>query len=446
LFGLTDDDKKLQAAGYHNVTDHAFLPGRLADIHSRIENNKLAVANYYDKREFGRAVRAIIEITELANQFVDHYKPWELAKDGDNRESLHLICSVLINAFHSITGLLAPIAPRNAQLVEEFLQVPPIRWESIGCLLSDHRIQPFKHLITRVDAKQITALIAANTESLQPAPQSHSPQRQAQHQSTHPSPSGRGAGGEGPATRKVPLPPDLLDFARKLRREQTDAEQLIWTLLRDRRLANAKFRRQHPVEAGGRSYVLDFYCHDLKLAIELDGGQHHEQRHIDAQRTQALAGIGIRVLRFWNNDVLSQADTVLESIWNTVNEMTPSTPTPSPPTPLPGGEGLITIDDFAKVDLRVARIVNAEHVEGADKLLKLTLDIGAETRQVFAGIKSAYDPDKLKGRLTVMVANLQPRKMRFGESQGMVLAASGEAAGIFLLSPDDGAQPGMKVK
>ena len=105
-----------------------------------------------------------------------------------------------------------------------------------------------------------------------------------------------------------------------------------------------------------------------------------------------------------------------------------------------------TIDDFAKVDLRVARIVNAEHVEGAEKLLKLTLDIGTETRQVFAGIKSAYDPEQLKGRLTVMVANLKPRKMRFGESQGMVLAASGDGPGIFLVSPESGAQPGMKVK
>ncbi len=106
----------------------------------------------------------------------------------------------------------------------------------------------------------------------------------------------------------------------------------------------------------------------------------------------------------------------------------------------------ISIDDFAKVDLRVARIVKAEHVEGADKLLKLTLDIGAESRTVFAGIKSAYDPASLEGRLTVMVANLAPRKMKFGLSEGMVLAASGEAPGIFLLAPDSGAQPGMKIK
>ena len=107
----------------------------------------------------------------------------------------------------------------------------------------------------------------------------------------------------------------------------------------------------------------------------------------------------------------------------------------------------ISIDDFTKVDLRIAKIVNAEHVEGAEKLLKLTLDIGvATTRQVFAGIKSAYDPATLIGRNTVMVANLAPRKMKFGMSEGMVLAASDERGGPFLLSPDVGAQAGMRVK
>jgi methionyl-tRNA synthetase len=115
--------------------------------------------------------------------------------------------------------------------------------------------------------------------------------------------------------------------------------------------------------------------------------------------------------------------------------------------PGPAEAAQIAIDDFAKIDLRIARITNAEHVEGADKLLKLTLDVGAlGTRQVFAGIKSAYDPEQLKGRLTVVVANLAPRKMKFGVSEGMVLAASGEGPGLYLLWPDDGAQPGMKVK
>lgn len=116
----------------------------------------------------------------------------------------------------------------------------------------------------------------------------------------------------------------------------------------------------------------------------------------------------------------------------------------------------IGIDDFMKVDLRIATIVDAGHVEGAEKLIRLTLDIGektddgqTKTRQVFAGIKSAYDPAQLIGRLTVMVANLAPRKMKLGISEGMVLAASdvnGATPGIFLLAPDNGALPGMRVK
>ncbi|WP_019583416.1 methionine--tRNA ligase [Thioalkalivibrio sp. ALE16] len=106
----------------------------------------------------------------------------------------------------------------------------------------------------------------------------------------------------------------------------------------------------------------------------------------------------------------------------------------------------IDFDTFARVDLRIARIADAEHVEGADKLLKLTLDIGSETRQVFAGIKSAYAPEDLIGRHTVMVANLAPRKMRFGVSEGMVLAAGPGGSELYILNPDDGARPGMRVK
>ena len=132
----------------------------------------------------------------------------------------------------------------------------------------------------------------------------------------------------------------------------------------------------------------------------------------------------------------------------------PTAPTkpaaPAAPIAQPGAASAgasISIDDFAKVDLRIARIVSAEHVEGADKLLKLTLDVGeGRQRTVFAGIKSAYEPAQLVGRLTPMVANLAPRKMKFGLSEGMVLAASGEGPGIFLLAPDSGATPGMRVK
>jgi methionyl-tRNA synthetase len=112
----------------------------------------------------------------------------------------------------------------------------------------------------------------------------------------------------------------------------------------------------------------------------------------------------------------------------------------------PAAPGTIGIEEFSRVDLRIARIAHAEKVDGADKLVKITLDLGGEQRTVFAGIKSAYAPEALVGRLTVMVANLAPRKMKFGVSEGMILAASGEGPGIFLLSPDDGALPGMKVK
>ncbi|WP_374090952.1 DUF559 domain-containing protein [Methylomicrobium lacus] len=153
-----------------------------------------------------------------------------------------------------------------------------------------------------------------------------------------PSPSGRGAGGEGTGSEAVQphskpsLPEDLLAFARQLRQQSTDAEQWLWQALRDRRMAGMKFRRQHPINP----YVLDFYCHELKLAIELDGGQHNSDpgRARDRQRSRFLEQQGIRILRFWNNQVFQEAESVLEAIFRavTVNR-------PSPLTPLPEGEG-----------------------------------------------------------------------------------------------------------
>jgi methionyl-tRNA synthetase len=121
------------------------------------------------------------------------------------------------------------------------------------------------------------------------------------------------------------------------------------------------------------------------------------------------------------------------------NDVTTTTASTSAP-------GFASIQDFAKLDLRVARVVDATHVEGSDKLLKLTLDLGTEQRSVFSGIRAAYDPATLIGRQVVMIANLEPRKMRFGVSEGMVLCASrDDGPEVFLLSPDDGAAPGMKV-
>jgi methionyl-tRNA synthetase len=258
------------------------------------------IATHYETREFGKAVREIMALADRANQFVDEYKPWELAKIQEKSERLQHVCSIGLEMFRLLTLYIKPILPTVAKRVENFLALPPLKWaDSTSFLETGHQINPYTHLLIRTDEKQITALVEANKENLQ--------------MTTPPSPQPSPTGGEG------------------------------------------------------------------------------------------------------ENDAADAAK--------------------------------ITIDDFSKVDLRIAKIVNAEHVEGADKLLKLTLDVGAlGSRQVFAGIKSAYDPEALKGRLTVVVANLAPRKMKFGLSEGMVLAASGEAPGLFLLAPDSGAQPGMKVK
>ena len=390
------------------------------------------IAQSYREREYGKALRKTMEFADAVNQVFDHFKPWELAKevtDPVKRETLHKVCSAGIRGFQYLTLWLKPVLPELAANAEKFLNCGPLTWT--GDLPPLVKINKYEHLMTRLDPKQLQALVEANKPTLQ---------RSAKSASSHPSPSGRGERGEGTSKRKKPLPSDLLDIARRLRQEQTDAEKLIWSLLRNKQLGG-KFRRHHPIEAGAKKYVLDFFSPEHDLAIELDGSQHMETAGKDTERREALAEKGIRLLRFWNNDVLTNTESVLEEIWNAMNEKTPS-----PQTPLPEGEGFISIDDFAKIDLRVAKIIKAEHVEGADKLLQLTLDIGGETRNVFAGIKEAYSPEQLEGRLTVMVANLAPRKMRFGTSEGMVLAAGPGGKDLFILSPDSGAEPGMKVK
>ncbi len=280
------------------------------------------IARAYEAREYGKALREIMRLADLANQYVNDNKPWELSKDATQANRLHEVCSTAISLFRDLTLYLKPVLPKLAEQVEQFLNISPLKWADIGSSLpAGHRINEYKHLMTRIDSKQIDALVEANRESLAPAPapQPHSQQRHAEHQQ-------HVAG----ATAAAPSP------------------------------------RPSPVKGEGE-----------------DGGAFAPE---------------------------------------------------------------IRLDDFSKVDLRIARIASAEHVEGAEKLIKLTLDLGTETRTVFAGIKAAYDPATLAGRLTVMVANLAPRKMKFGLSEGMVLAASGEGPGIFLLSPDSGAQPGMRVK
>jgi methionyl-tRNA synthetase len=259
------------------------------------------ISQFYENREYGKAIRRIMDLADEVNIFVDTKKPWEIAKRGDPNEDLHIVCSIILNCFRLLTVYLKPVLPKLAESAENFLNVSPLTWNDSHSLLpTAHTINEYKHLITRVDMKQIDALVEANRQSLEATPS--------------------------------------------------------------------------PV------------------------------RHAEAQTHQ-------------------EDQAVTED------------------------NAFISIDDFSKIDLRIARIDKAEHVEGADKLLRLTLDVGPlGVKQVFAGIKSAYEPAVLQGRLTVVVANLAPRKMKFGMSEGMVLAASGESPGLFLLSPDSGAQAGMRVK
>jgi methionyl-tRNA synthetase len=255
------------------------------------------LAQLYEQREFGKALREVMALADLANQYVDEQKPWELSKQAGGEPRLHEVCSVAINLFRVLTVYLKPVLPHLAAQAEKFLKVDPLRWSDAGgALAAGHRIDEYRHLLTRVEEKQLDRLFDAAS-----VPQPAAPQRHAEKQ-------------------------------------QHDA-------------------REHAV-----------------------------------------------------------SDT-------------------------------IAIEDFAKLDLRVAKVTRAEAVEGADKLVKLVLDLGGDARTVFAGIKSAYAPADLEGKLVVVVANLAPRKMKFGVSEGMILAASGdEGPGIFVISPDAGALPGMRVK
>ncbi|MEK7321433.1 MAG: methionine--tRNA ligase, partial [Pseudomonadota bacterium] len=259
------------------------------------------LAQNYEGREYSKALRLVMELTDAVNAFVDANKPWELAKDESKRDALHAACSVSLEAFRLLTIYLKPVVPNMAAGVERFLNVDPLDWRAIDKQLSaDRPVQPYQHLMTRVDVKQIDALLAANRDSLQAT---------------------------APAA-----------------------------------------------EAG-------------------------------AAGASAIEPV---------------ADT-------------------------------ISIDDFAKIDLRVAKIVACDKVEGSNKLLQLTLDLGeGKTRNVFSGIQSAYTPEQLVGKLTVVVANLAPRKMKFGMSEGMVLAASAadEKAnpGLYILEPHSGAVPGMRIR
>ena len=276
-----------RCAGFITKTFDGKLSDVLADVTMFEEFAEAGgkIAASYESRRYSRAIRDVMALADRANQYIDAAKPWVLVRNDDTRDQVQSICTQGLNLFRLLMIYLKPVLPKTAGNVELFLNVPPLKWEDAGQPLLNHRINRFKPLLTRIEDKQIEAMV-----------------------------------------------------------EETRAEP-------------------------------------------------------------KLSG---------------------------------------PPADMPVADQ-ISIDDFSRVDLRIARIVDASHVEGADKLLRLTLDLGFDDRNIFAGIKSAYRPEDIKGRLTVVVANLAPRKMKFGTSEGMVLCAGPGGKDLFLLSPDEGAIPGMRI-
>jgi methionyl-tRNA synthetase len=274
-----------RCSGFISKRFNGRLAARLEDpgLYDEFAAASETVAGHFEAREYSKAIRAIMALADRANRYIEDRKPWAMAKDDDQQENVHLVCTQGLNLFRVLAIYLTPVIPGVAEDAQTLFGEGPWLWQSAATPLLGNDIATYKPLLTRVDSRQVEKMIE---QSREPA-----------------------------------------------------------------------------------------------------------------------------------------AETAAE----------PETPE-------------ISIEDFMKVDLRIARIVGAEPVEGADKLLRLTLDLGAGQRTVFAGIKAAYASQDLVGRHVVAVANLKSRKMRFGTSEGMVLAAGPGGEDIFLLSPDDGALPGMRVK
>lgn len=283
-----------RSAGFINKRFNGLLSAQLDDknLFDQFINKADIIAQYYEDREFAKAMREIMALADEANRYIDEKAPWVIAKQEGQDAELQAVCSMAINLFKILMTYLKPVVPQLAERTEQFLKVT-LTWDTLNHPLLANTINPFKALFTRIDPDKVTTMIEQS----------------------------------------------------KAQAAQTDKPQVTGPLADEPLLDTIKF------------------------------------------------------------------------------------------------------DDFAKIDLRIALIQQARLVEGSDKLLQLTLDLGGETRNVFSGIRSAYpDPTQLEGKLTVMVANLAPRKMRFGISEGMVLAAGAGDNEIFLLSPDSGALPGMAVR
>ncbi|MCH9691602.1 MAG: methionine--tRNA ligase [Gammaproteobacteria bacterium] len=257
------------------------------------------IEEFYEAREYSRAMREIMALADMANAWIAERAPWALAKDAAKAHEVLAICSQGVNLFRALITWIAPVLPQTAAKAATFLNTE-LCWQTATRPLFNHKINTFTPLLKRLEKAQVDAMMDAAQKTLT-------------------------------QLRALDKTPDATD--------------------------KPQFK---------------------PLA------------------TEAIAAE-------------------------------------------------IQFEDFAKIDLRIALIVKAEEVEGADKLLKLTLDLDGETRQVFAGIKSAYNPQDIEGKHTVMVANLAPRKMRFGVSEGMVLAAGPGGKELWILEPHPGAKPGMRV-
>ncbi|STY62745.1 methionine--tRNA ligase [Mannheimia haemolytica] len=266
------------------------------------------IANFYENREFNKAIRAIMELTDKANKYIDDKAPWVIAKEEGKEAELQAVCSMGIELFRVLMSYLKPVLPKLAERAEAFLQ-SELRWDNIATPLFGHTVAPFKSLFSRLEKKQIDAVI--------------------------------------------------------------DETKALFTET------------------------------NKKTENQTKGTQKVEQQAVEKQ----------------------------ENI--TVEPISPE----------------ITINDFAKLDLRAAKVLNCEAVPKSDKMLRFELDLGDHQRQVFSGIKAAYpNPEALIGRFVIVIANLAPRKMSFGMSEGMILSAGTGGANLFLLDADSGVQPGMQVK
>ena len=304
------------------VLPQSALTADARNLLEKLENANADISSAYHAREYSRAVREIMALADGINLFADAAKPWELAKDPAKNAELHQACSALVLAFAALTRYLAPILPATTAKVASLLGTS---MASFAAATPITQINPYQHLMTRVEPKMLAALAPVFADRF---PDKNAPK----------------------ATPVKELPGD--------------------------------------------------------------------------------------------------------AVKNPTQQASPSTYSPKAATR--AAVQTVTMDDFNKLDLRVAYVVKCEHVEGADKLLRFTLDVGENNadgtpryRNIFSGIKSAYAPEALTGKQVVVIANLAPRKMKFGVSEGMVLSAadeSGATPGLFIIAPDHGALAGMKVK